>query len=689
MSAPAPLTALLDPRAIAVVGASDKPNKLGQAMMQSLRGYGGAVVGINPAGSRDMFPDLDAARRVHPALDLAVLCVPAPAVPDALRQCGASGVAAAVVCAGGFAEIGAAGQAVHDDLVAAVAETGVRLLGPNTSGFFRPGARLFASFVPGVGELGSGSVGIVAASGGVNHALAFQLDRIGAGVSTGVGLGAAIDVTAVDVLHHLADDPQTRAVALHLESVPDGPGLLAAVRRVVEVKPLVALVVGKNDISEFAQSHTGSLATAWSTTRALLREAGAVVVDSEIELVNAASALTAVRAAPRPRAGVGLVTGQAGPGLIIADELSTRGVDVPRVAPATKERLTELLPPLTFLDNPVDTGRPGPTFADVLATVGGDEGVDVLGVYSIVEPVASLPDALATAALTIPVVVAVDGHGRAVEDVRAAAAGQVPVLVGPTALAQGLHAITADAHARSMRTPAPAQAAGPRLHDAAAWAGSAWSEARAKDLLDALGVRTPRRAVCADLAEARAAFEKLGPSVAVKVLDPAVLHKSDIGGVHLGVASEADLDRAIAALERIGAPAFLVEEMAPGGVDLLLGARIDPVFGPIAVLGVGGVATELWDDTAICSLPAPPPVVRALPGQLRSEPLVDGYRGGPVLDRDELVRVVDALTEALLSDAGIQEIEINPLRVGTDGLVALDAVVVAVPAEERAEEKVE
>lgn len=676
------LSRLLAPRGIAVVGASLTDGKLGHAMMTSLAGFAGPVLPVNPSPSyADAFATVADAASGADAVDLAVLCVPATAVPLTVRECAAAGIGAAVVCSGGFAEIGEAGAAVQAELEAAVSETGVRLLGPNTSGFFRPATGLLASFVPGVASLRAGSVGVVAASGGVNHAVAFQLDRSGAGVSLGVGIGAGLDVQAHEVVDHLRDDTATRCVALHIETVADGALLLDAVRRCTAVKPVVAMVVGRNDVSDFATSHTGALATSWATTRALLRQAGAVLVDSETELVNAASALTATRMPPCAAPGVGLVTGQAGPGLIMADELATRQVPIPALAAATVTRLQSLLPPLTYLGNPVDTGRPGETYPEVLAAVAADPHVDVLGVYGITEPVVDLTAAVGRARPVVPTVVAVDGPDAEVARIRSSADAGTPVLVGPSALVHGLTALAADARSQA-RAEVRAQTTTEKTTTEESATGAPvpdgpWHEAAAKAVLDDLGFTTPPRRVCTTADEARSALADLGGPVAVKILDASVLHKTDVGGVHLGVRDPAGMDHAVEQLVGIGATQFLVELMAPPGRDLVLGARRDPVFGPVLLLGLGGVEAEVWEDTAICGLPAAHGDLASLPDQLRSRVLLDGFRGGPVLDRDRFAGLAGALLATLEANPQIDEIEVNPLRLTATGLVALDAVIIA------------
>ncbi|GFZ98381.1 hypothetical protein GCM10011359_29410 [Nesterenkonia alkaliphila] len=493
-------------------------------------------------------------------------------------------------------------------------------------------------------------------------------------MSTGVGIGGGLDITAPDVLEFLAEDPDTAAVALHIETVPDGPRLLEAVEHLASRKPVAALVVGKSDIEEFAQSHTGSLATSWATTRALLEQVGAVLVNDERELVNAASALTVQRRDYSSGRGPALVTGQAGPGMLIADELGNRGVELPPLSGQTRERLGSLLPPMTFLGNPVDTGRPGPEYPEILRAVGADPQVSAVGVYGITEPVVSLPAALEQSGLLgqKPVVIAVDGPQEDMNRVREETGSAVPVLQGPGALAQGLAALDSDVHRQAFRNAREAE----QLPSAVSLSGTGpWHEAAAKTFLDSIGLRTPARVVCTDEAEARAALTTLRPPVAIKLLDAAVIHKTELGGVQLGIRTPEEMDSALQNLRRAGAREFLVEEMAPSGTDLLLGLRRDPVFGPILVFGLGGLEAEVKEDVAICALPASPQWVEQMPERLQHRQLLSGFRGRPRLEPQELVRAVTALSSAFLESPLIIDIEINPLRVTSEGLVALDAVI--------------
>ncbi|MFJ8931490.1 acetate--CoA ligase family protein [Streptomyces sp. NPDC102364] len=667
------LQPLFAPRGIAVIGASRNPGKLGAALARSLEGYAATGSRVALVNGRDetMYSSVREAVADGP-IDLAMICVPAAACPGVLAEAAEAGVGAAVMSGGGFAEAGGPGVEYQDELEKIVARTGIRLLGPNTSGFLAPHASLTASFVPGVARVRPGRVAVVAASGGVNHALAFLLTDAGHGVSLAVGLGNGVDVTAPDVLDHLADDPNTTAVALHVESVADGARLVQSVRRLAARRPVVALVVGQHDVGAFAASHTGALATSWRITRAALAQAGAVVVDDERELVDAVGALSVTRARPCAEPGVGVVTAQAGPGLLLLDDLRGRKASVPELAEASRQRLAELLPPLTFQRNPVDTGRPGPELAEVFATVGADPGVDLVAGYALYEPdaVDVLDAAVQGRRDGVPMVIGLGGSGEDVVAARGALldAG-IAVAADPRGVAAAAGALLADSRARSRNAETAAVSAVP------ATVNGAYDEDQAKRLVSSLGVATPPRRACGSRAAAHAALAELGGPVAVKLLDAAVLHKTEIGGVHLGIGSPAELDAALDKLDSIGVKRYLVEAMAPSGVDLVVGARRDPVFGPVVLLGLGGTTAEALADVTIRLAPLTPAEAGAMPAELAGHALLAGWRGGPVLDTHELGRFVAALGDLLLANPALDDVEVNPLRLTERGLVALDAVI--------------
>lgn len=671
------LDPLFRPAGVVVIGASTQPTKLGGVMAASLLSFSGYVALVNPRGGDGFHVDVSSAKEAAPVnLDLAILCVPAEACAATVRECGAAGVRAALVCAGGFAESGEDGAVYQEDLLTAAREAGIRLLGPNTSGFFVPRADLMASFVPGVSELEDGTIGVVAASGGLNHALAFALQRQDLGLSVGVGIGAGIDVDSAEVVEYLTRDERTAAIALHLETVRDGLRLLAAVRSAAAVKPIVALIVGEHDVGEFAASHTGALATSWRTTRSLLRQAGAVIVEDEQQLVVAVAALSRARLDPNMNAGIALVTGQAGPGLVIADALHGRGVELPTLQAATQTRLATILPPITYQQNPVDTGRPGPEYGDVLAATASDPQIDLLAVYGLTEPVIDLPLTVSGADLQgVPAVVGIDGPQSEVVIGRVTASKVgLALAVGATPLAQSVAALVHDARSRSL-----ADGESSRSQLDLQIASGPWDEARAKDLLDRLGVSTPNRLLCLSRAEVLASVDALQSPLVLKICDPNVNHKSDVGGVKVGLRDAADMKSALASMAHLGEGPWLVEEMSAGGPELVVGARRDPVFGPVVVVGVGGTATEVYGDVAIVSVPATDRQLAAMMDDLVGRALVDGHRGSAMASPDKVAGVARILGEILCANKHVSELEINPLRVTADGLVALDAVIVTAP----------
>ncbi|WP_328980136.1 acetate--CoA ligase family protein [Streptomyces canus] len=667
------LDALFAPRAIAVLGASATPGKLGAAMADSLASFPGPVMKVNsgrPDPDRGFFPTVGEAAAAHGITpDLVVSCIPAAVTADALREAAAVGARAALVCAGGFAEAGGDGALHQQALAVVVRDTGIRVLGPNTSGFLAPHRRLTASFVPGAPDLEPGPVAVVAASGGVNHALAFALAEAGVGLRLGVGLGNSLDVTQGDVLRHLAEDDGVRAVALHVETAAEGRRLTEAVRRLTDRVPVVALVVGRSDIGDFARSHTGALATSWRVTRTALRQAGAVLVDDERDLVDAVTALSRVRLPANPRPGIGLVTAQAGPGLLLTDDLRSHGIQVPPLVERTVKELRELLPALTYLNNPVDTGRPSPALTQVVERVSEDPGIDLTAVYGLLEPTAvDLPAALTAARTATPLVAVVGGPvEQARQTRRELGEAGIPCAATPASGSAMVRALVEDAAARTRLEAVVTTPDAPTLPPP-----GPVDEHTAKGVLADLGIRTPVRRVCADPTAAHAALDELGGPVVVKILDAEILHKTEVGGVQVGIRTHEEIDDALARMP--ASPALLVEQMAPAGPELIVGVRRDPVFGPVLALGAGGTAAEILGDVSLRLAPLSAHEAHAMLDELATRQMFLGARGTTPVDRARLTHVLLALA-SLAADDAVAECEINPLRVLPDGdVVALDAV---------------
>ncbi|WP_158890292.1 acetate--CoA ligase family protein [Amycolatopsis anabasis] len=668
---------LFAPRSVAVVGASASPDKAGFAMMSALAAFP-AVFPVNPQAreiaGRPAFPSV---ADIPVPVDLAVLTVPPLAVPDVLADCASAGVGAAVVCAGGFAESGADGVRLQERIAEIVADTGIRVLGPNTSGFVDPARGVCANFMPAVRRLRPGPIGIVAQSGGMNLALCFLLRREGIGVSLAVGLGNAVDVGFAEALDHLARDERTRAVALHVEGVADGRALMAAVHRVTEVKPVVAMKVGASDVGEFARSHTGALSGDWAVTRAALTQAGAVVVDTPGELVDAVAALGYRRLPANPDPGVAVVTGQAGPGLFIADRLRAAGIRVPELSEPTVRRVRALLPPVTYQRNPVDTGRPGATFPEVVEAVVSDSGIDATLVYALQEQgTEQIAAGLARpGAATVFVTGGLEQQVRRQRD-RLRAEG-VPVYPAPDRGVTGMSALVADARARALRAARIANATFGGADVPVVPPAGRFDEHQAKSLLEGLGLPGPRRVVARSHAEARRALAELGGPVVVKVCDARIRHKSDIGAVRVGVHSPEQLDAALHGIDDATggrATRYLVERQADAGTELIVGAVRDRAFGPVVLLGLGGVDVEIRARTAMRLAPLSEvdarDMVRELPSRVR-----EGARGRPPVPVEPVAALLVQLGRLMVANPQVSEIDVNPVRVTAAGLIALDALV--------------
>jgi acetate---CoA ligase (ADP-forming) len=675
------LQRLFAPRSIAVIGASTAEEKVGYQLVQALRSFTGRVYPINPKASeiagRVAYASL--AQLPEPP-DLAILAIPAASCPAALADVAAAHAGAALICSGGFAESGGRGATLQHEIEAAIANSTLRLLGPNTVGFTNPGAGCHACFLPTVREFAAGGLGVVAQSGGVFLTLAFLAQRMHLGLRLGVGLGNSVDVDAADVIDYLASDEQARAIVLHLEGVRSGRKLYESIQRASTHKPVIALPVGRSEVAEFAASHTGNLMGVHALTCAALRQAGAVVVETSDAAIDAAAALSARRIAAKANPGVGVVTAQAGPGLIILDALRTAGVSVPQLEEGTVANISRLLPPMTFIRNPVDTGRPSPAYPDVLLAAGADPNIDAIVAFALDEPAAlDAASALSRVAqgLAKPLVFGTLGSERSIAATAAVLMQHgVPTLPSPDRAASAMRALVEDAKARHRRSSLLKQ-------DQAEPHGSLGpvrGEAASKQLLSRFGVHAPRSLLCATHDEAQRALRELHAPVVIKVHDERIAHKTDVGGVHLNVRTNEELDAALARIDAIpgerAARGYLVEEMAPAGVDLILGAKRDASFGATVLVGLGGVEAEALNDTALRLAPLTRVEATEMLGELRGAALLDGWRGRPAVDRSAAVNAILAVSRLLLATPTLLELDINPLRLTPEGALALDALMI-------------
>lgn len=678
----ASLSRLFNPSTIAIVGASASPEKPGYQMMLSLQGFPGKVYPVNPNASEIMgieaYPDLAA---IPEPVDLVALVVPPQASAAVLTQAAERQAGAALMISGGFGETGEEGRKLQDQIAGICREGGVRLLGPNTSGFLAPPQRLNATFLPAAADIAAGPIGIVAQSGGINLTVAFLAHADALGLSFAVGVGNAADVGVADAIQYLTDHEDTRAIALHLEGVSDGRRLFEVVREAVRHKPVIALPVGRSDLGGFAESHTGKLMGNFSLTRSALVQAGAVVVDTTSDLVDAAHLLGTTRLGLAAEHGIGILTGQAGPGLLMADTLRSAGVNVPEVAEETVEKISALVPPMTFIRNPVDTGRPGANFGKVLGALAEDRAIDAVVVYALLEeeavdPVVHFDEAARE--IGKPIIYATCGRPTAIGPVMWAMEERgIPSFASPDRAARAIRALAEDSRAAwRLSQDAPLSPAGrvDPLPD------RALDEHEAKNLIEQAGIRTPKRVVCATHEEATAALGEFGRSVVVKVLDAAIAHKTEAGGVHIGIETPEALARALANIDAIpggnDGRRYLIEEMTAPGIEIIIGGVNDASFGPTVLLGLGGTAAEALGDVARRLSPLGGGEAATMIDDLKGRALLEGWRGAPVVDRAAIADAVVKVGALIAAHPEIKELDLNPVRVYHDGLIALDALVV-------------
>ncbi|MFJ9824797.1 acetate--CoA ligase family protein [Streptomyces sp. NPDC101160] len=690
--APDPLAALFDPRSVAVVGASANPAKWGYWLASgALAGRARRSVHLvnHRGGGLDGVPFLPDIGALPTAPEHIVVAVP----PRQVRSVVVDGLAAGARC---FTVItsGGSGTAEERELAALVTARGGRLLGPNCMGVVDTTTELRLSW----GDFPAGSVGLVSQSGNLALEIGRLLGRAGQGFSRFVSLGNQRDIDAADALASLVAHDATRVLAAYVEDFRDGRRLartLAAAR--AAGKPVLLLTLGRSEASgRAAASHTGALVSARAVVEAVCRDAGALLVESAGELVDTALLLTS--RGSRPQAAgplrVAVVGDSGGQGALAADALVARGLEVPVLDEATRAAVEERLPERAGCGNPVDLAGAGEADLHNYARIsralldGGDTDVTLLtgyfGDYATANPdqaeqECAVARELADAGRTSGRLLVVHTMARDTPALRVLREEGVAVYErieqAATALAHvaRLGRTTTPLAPQSLSTaPTPAAPAAPVL-PLTPVADGGYASMRA--LLSSYGLAFPAAEfVSADDEAAEAARNRTGYPLVLKAMGLA--HKTEAGGVALGIADEAGLRAAFARMRAAtGATGYAVEAMAvqPHAVELIAGVRRDPAFGPVAMVGIGGVTAELLADTALALAPLTPARARALLLSLRHAPLLTGWRGAPAVDLDAAADALCALARAAVEHPELSELEVNPLLVHPGGAVALDA----------------
>ena len=685
------LAPLLRPSSVAVVGARQDGTGIGATVLRSIvdAGFRGRVVAIHPRAETLSGVAAHASLLDVPGgLDLVVICVPAGLVLDVLRDAVAAGVRAAVIVSSGFGELGAAGaQAQHDIAVLARAHD-VRVVGPNCLGLLcnAPDVRLNATFHDAMPP--SGGLAVASQSGGVGIVLMDLARELELGVHTFVSLGNKADVSSNDLLAAWYDDPDVTAAALYLESFGNSAKFARFARRFARRKPLLAVVGGRSaGGSRAGASHTAAAATPGVGVDALFAQAGVIGCRDAEDLARTAVLLTE-QPLPAGRR-LAIVSNAGGIGVLAADAAADEGLDVPEFSAELQARLAGLVHGTTGVTNPVDAGAGvSPTqLADMVDTVLASGEVDAL----LVVPVATgVTDGSATMSELsrirsrhpgVPVV------GVPLGGLPGAEPADVPITTYRTT-ASALRALGRSARyaewladERTASAPEPSDPelvveVRARVRALLADAGSRWlGSAEATELLAAYGVPllgcSGRSA-----AEAVACAVRVGFPVAVKVTDPGVVHKTELGLVRTGLRTREQVRNAYRDFRSaVGhAPEVLVQPMV-AGTEVALGLVREPSMGPLVMVASGGVATDVWDDRAFLLPPVSGAEANRAIGSLRISRLLEGFRGAPAGDVPGLAALVTALGRLAVDVPEVAELDLNPVVVGPEGCVVVDAKV--------------
>jgi len=695
------LDTLFAPRSVAVIGVSAKPGNLGAIVLRNLRagGFAGPVWAVNRHATEvDGLPVLAGVEALPAAPDLAVICTPAATVAQLVEELGRRGTRAVIVLTAGLKQAAVdSGESIEQAMLAAARPYVLRILGPNCIGALVPGIGLNASFAP--GHAAPGQLAFVTQSGALATAMLDWANAQGIGFSHFISLGDSADVDFGDVLDYLGSDRDTRAILVYAESVKHARKFMSAARAAARNKPVIVVKSGRApEGARAAASHTGALAGSDAVFDAAVRRAGMVRVDTLEALFDAAQTLARLQRWRGER--LAILTNGGGAGVLAADALSLGQGQLATLSPETVARLDAVLPPNWSRGNPVDIIGDAPVerytqALDILLHAPEVDGVLFMHAPTAIVPAAQIASACAPLLreAATPVLSCWLG-GTVVEPARKlfAEARLASYTTPEHAVAGWLQLVQyhrnqeallqlPDAQPRQLRVER--EEARQVLRQAQA-CGREWlEEQEAKQVLQAYGIPTVRTERVRDAEEAAAAAEDIGFPVVLKVLSPQIVHKSDVGGVALNLASASEVRTAAVHMRQEVArkspqahvTGFTVQAMAqrPRAHELIVGIADDAVFGPVVLFGAGGTAVEIRKDRAVALPPLNDALVRDLIARTQVGPLLAGYRGHAGVHQVALADAVLRVSQMACDLAELSELDINPLLADADGVLALDA----------------
>ena len=702
---PKTLEPLLRPRSVAVIGASRRRDAIGGAILHNLleRGFQGPVYPVNPSASHIQsvaaYPDVES---IPGPVDLAIIVIPAANVLETVEACGRKGVKALVVISAGFKEVGPEGVKREEALRAAVRRHGMRLVGPNCLGILNtdPAVSMNATFSP--VDAPHGRVAFSSQSGALGLAILDHAKQLDLGISQFVSIGNKADVSGNDLIEFWEQDPGTDVILLYLESFGNPTKFTQIARRVARKKPIVAVKSGRTKSgARAASSHTGSLAGSDIAVDALFHQSGVIRTDTIEELFDTAL-LLAYQPVPTGSR-VAILTNAGGPAIMAADACESAGLTLPSLDAKTVKALRGFLPAEASVKNPVDmiASADAASYEQALRLLLADRNVDSVIVIFVPPLVTGAPDVARSilaggAGSKKPILSCFMGSHGVPESLRSLNEGHIPSYAFPEAAARTLAravkygiwrgtpagkvpSLTGIDSARARGIIERAMAGGD-----SPMAGERWLEPdQLAQLLGSYGIRAVGARPAANRGEAAVVAKSVGFPVAMKVKSPDVIHKSDVGGVKLGIKSEEEAARAFdeirAALAKAKPGARFegatIERMAVGGVETIVGMTRDALFGPVVLFGLGGVAVELLRDVSVRVAPLTDRDAEEMVHGIRSFPLLEGYRGAPPANTESLLDLLHRVSRMVTELPEILELDLNPVLVfqGSAPCIALDA----------------
>ncbi len=683
------LEGLLFPRSVALIGASGNPGKVGYALFQNMRRFPGRFYPVNPKHREiqgiPCYPDVAS---LPETVDLAVIAIPAAFVPGVLEDCGRAGIRNAVVISAGFKEAGPEGAKREQELVRIARRWRINVLGPNCLGLISTKVGLNATFAP--RDALPGHIAFISQSGAFCTSVLDWAWKEKLGFSHFISLGNKAVLSEVDFLPAFAADPETRVIVAYLEGISDGGAFIRIAREVVRTTPLVVLKAGRTSAGARAvSSHTGTLAGSQRAYEAALRKCGVIQARNVEELFDYAYVLARQ---PLPRGGkVGIMTNAGGAGVMATDAVEEQGLELARFTEATARALAESLPPAANIYNPVDVL--GDAHADryrrALELVAGDPNVDMVVALSAPAPLIPFPELAGIVAevkerygkpLTVSFMAGELGE-EAEERLREAG---VPSFFDPARAVRALAVLHRYARIRGREPEAPQvfpvdRSRAERVIQEALKRGELQLGVEALEILEAYGIPVPPYRLVRTPEEAQEAAAAIGGRVVLKVVSPELTHKTDVGGVVLGVPPEEAGARAQEMLRRIALRfprarirGILVQEELPPGRELILGMARDPQFGPLLMFGLGGIFVEVLRDVSFGIAPLSPGEAREMVEGIRGYPLLRGVRGQPGVDLEGVTEALERLSQLVVDFPQIVELDVNPLLAYPDGVMAVD-----------------